>query len=460
MQLLKDRSAVMTLLIFLAGCAVLWGTGTINTRHLIDNIVAGYFLVWGLYAFLSSLPKKEVRARFVLMTVACVLVLGAAEIPAILSLVNYQVLLGGPERGLWDRPGYVRDPDLRYRHVPHHRERGLYVRGNLGEGLCLPPNPPKEFDLRYDHNGFRNDEDMDRADVVVIGDSYVEGAMLPSSDLLTAALAERLGTVVANLGVNGYGPEQELVVLKRYALSLQPKAIVWVFFEGNDLSQVHSEEDETEDSFSDTGAPQDDYWIRSLTRNLLFAAKKVIQGCVPNRTLFQFRGEFQEADGQRTELFFVEEPWPARRQGHDPLERVRTILTEAYELTRLRGIQFVVAYAPTSYRVHHGLKNFEPSTPQMKKLPVSSLLDEFEQMLESISPDIEFVDLTLPLREAAAAGILTYLSDDTHWTSDGQRIAGQALHQHLTATASRESGNRYVSEQGLPKRKGSSLQRL
>lgn len=459
MPLPKDRSAVMTLLIFLGGVAVLWGTGTLNTRHLIDAILATYFLAWGLYAFLSGLPRKEVQARFVLMTVTWATVLGAAEMLGVLGLVNYQWLLGGPERGLWDRPGFVRDPELLYRHVPHHRERGLYVRGNLGEGLCLPPNPPKEYDLRYDHNGFRNDDDLDHADVVVLGDSYVEGAMLPSSDLLTAALARKLGTPVANLGVNGYGPEQELFVLKRYALSLQPKTIVWVFFEGNDLDQVHWS-DEGEESFPDTAALQDDYWFRSLTRNLIFAAKKVVQGCVPNRTLFQFRGRFQEAGGQRTELFFVEGPWPTRDKGRTPLERVRAILTEAYELTRLRGIRFIVAYAPTSYRVHHGLRNFEPSTSQLKKMPVNSLLEEFEQMLESIAPDIEFVDLTIPLREAAAAGILTYLPDDTHWTSEGQRIAGQAIHQRLTATASRESGNRYVSEQGLSKRKGSSLHRL
>lgn len=459
MRLPKEKPVVMTFLIFLGGVAVLWGTGTLNTRHLIDDIVATYFLAWGLYAFMSGLPRREVQSRFALMTLTGVVVLGSAEMLGVLGLVNYQWLLGGPERGLWDRAGFVRDPELLYRHMPHHRERGVYVRGNLGEGLCLPPNPPKEYDLRYDHNGFRNDEDLNRADVVVLGDSYVEGAMLPSSDLLTAALARRLGTPVANLGVNGYGPEQELIVLKRYALSLQPKTIVWVFFEGNDLDQVRLSGEE-EESFRNTAALQDDYWFRSLTRNLIFAAKKMVHGCVPNRTLFEFRGAFQEAGDRRTELFFWEVPWPTWDKGRTPLERVRAILTEAYELTRLHGIRFIVAYAPTSYRVHHGLRNFEPSTSQLKTLPVSSLLEEFEQMLESIAPDIEFVDLTLPLREAAAAGILTYLPDDTHWTSEGQRIAGQAIHQRLTATASREYGNRPVSEHGLPERKGGHLHRL
>lgn len=83
---------------------------------------------------------------------------------------------------------------------------------------------------------------MDRADVVVIGDSYVESPMLPGSSLLTTQLSHQLQTSVANLGISGYGPEQELVVLKRYALNLQPKTIVWVFFEGNDFYQLAPED--------------------------------------------------------------------------------------------------------------------------------------------------------------------------------------------------------------------------
>ncbi|MDP9132869.1 MAG: hypothetical protein M3M98_07035, partial [Nitrospirota bacterium] len=57
-----------------------------------------------------------------------------------------------------------------------------------------------------------------------------------------------------------------------------------------------------------------------------------------------------------------------------------------------------------------------------------------EPILREISSDIEFVDLTRSLREAAATGVLTYLPDDTHWTADGQRVAGEALYQHVTAT--------------------------
>ena len=177
--MLRDKAAVITLAIFLCGYAVLWVTGITSTGHLLDNVIAGYLLAWGLYGFLSDLPRQEIRARFVLMTLVGVALLGAAELLGAVGWINYQTLLGTQGRTWFERPGYVRDPELGYRHEAHYRERGSFVRGNIGEALCLPANPPVEFDLRYDQRGFRNDEDRDQADVVVIGDSYVESPMLP-----------------------------------------------------------------------------------------------------------------------------------------------------------------------------------------------------------------------------------------------------------------------------------------
>ena len=59
--------------------------------------------------------------------------------------------------------------------------------------------------------------------------------MLPDSMLATTHLAKLTQKTVANLGQSGYGSQQELVVLKRYALPLHPESVVRVFYEGNDL---------------------------------------------------------------------------------------------------------------------------------------------------------------------------------------------------------------------------------
>ncbi len=443
--MLRDKAALVTLAIFLGGYVTLWFTGVTSTGHLLDNLVAGYLLAWGLYSFLSTLPREEIRARFVLMTLVPVAMIGGAELVGVAGLVDYQALLGTQGRAWFDRAGYVPDPELGYRHQAHYREQGSFVRGNIGEALCLPPNPPVEFDLRYDQHGFRNDEDLHRADVVVIGDSYVESPMLPNSSLFTTALTHSLGATVANLGISGYGPEQELTVLKRYALKLQPKTIVWVFFEGNDLLQLDPGAENSELALPEPSTPYDKYWLHSLTRNLLVLSKSAARGCVPHQTYLQYRGRFQEAGGKDTEMFFWEKPAPLTGTDRLRLERLQTILAEAHELCRQQGIRFVVAFAPVSYRVHQGLANFEPLTRELREWPLNNLPEELMPMLRAISQDIDFVDLTHPLRMAAAAGVLTYLPDDTHWTTEGQRVAGQALHRPILASIGRSAGGMNVS---------------
>ena len=428
---LKDKATWLTLTIFVSACALLWLTGVTSTKHLVDNLIAGYLLSWGLYAFLSDLPRREIQGRFILMTLCGIVVLGTAELLGVTGLVNYQMLFGTQGREWFDRSGYVRDPELGYRRQAHYQEEGAFVRGNIGEALCLPANAPQRFDLRYDHRGFRNDTDLDRAEVVVIGDSYVESPMLPGDSLLTTQLSHRLRTSVANLGISGYGPEQELVVLKRYALDLQPKTIVWVFFEGNDLYQLDPEEQNLS-AVPDTRAEHDEYWMRSLTRNLLLLSRKAVQGCVPHPDYLRLRGTFHDTEGNETLLYFWERLGELKPTDRLRLERLRSILTEAYHVSRQQGIRLVVAFAPVKHRVHQGLKNFEPLTAEMREWPLNELPDEVASMLNTLAPDIEFIDLTSPLREVAAQGVLTYLPDDTHWTAEGQRVAGEAIH-HLLA---------------------------
>ena len=437
--MVKNKAALLTLGIFLCGYAVLLSTGVTSTAHLLDNLIAGYLLAWGMYGILSDLPRQEIRIRFVLMTAAGTAILAIAELLGAAGLIDYQSLLGTPGRAWFDRAGYVHDPELGYRHEAYYQERGSFVRGNIGEALCLPPNPPTQFDLRYDRHGFRNDEDIDRADIAVIGDSYVESPMLPHSSLLTTALKQSLGAAVANLGLSGYGPEQELVVLKRYGLPLQPQVMVWLFFEGNDLAQLDPEDDVSQKNFLNERASKHDYWMRSLTRNLLVMSKKFVRGCVPHPTYLQFRGSFHEAGGKQTELFFWEKPDPLKPTDRLRLERLGLILAQAHELCRQRGIRFMVAFAPVSYRVHRGLPNFEPSTEEMRQWPLNDLPDQVASVVQGISSDIDFVDLTVPLKSAAEAGVLTYLPDDTHWTAEGQRVAAEAIYRQVGASFRRST---------------------
>jgi len=90
--------------------------------------------------------------------------------------------------------------------------------------------------LTADVFGFHgNDDDQYRArqHVVLIGDSFTQGACVQPGESLADRLRSR-GLEVLNLGVGGHQPLGELAVLKEYMPSSD--ILVWVYFEGNDFA--------------------------------------------------------------------------------------------------------------------------------------------------------------------------------------------------------------------------------
>ncbi len=94
------------------------------------------------------------------------------------------------------------DRELLWLHEPYYQFEADYE-GNLGRALCLPRDASRRVAVRYDRNGFRNAADLDKADIVVIGDSYVEAPMIRDKALSTTVLAGLQGRTVANLGNSG-----------------------------------------------------------------------------------------------------------------------------------------------------------------------------------------------------------------------------------------------------------------
>jgi lysophospholipase L1-like esterase len=94
-----------------------------------------------------------------------------------------------------------------------------------------------------DEYGFHNPKGLHvpgALDVAVIGDSFVHGAAVPSADGLVPAMRKRIPRTL-NLGMGASGPLIELAILVEYAQPLRPRAVVWVYYEGNDLSDLTNE---------------------------------------------------------------------------------------------------------------------------------------------------------------------------------------------------------------------------
>ena len=121
----------------------------------------------------------------------------------------------------------------------------LAFKSNVTYVLCNESGQWSIFET--DSHGFTNDEattwhsrNPDSREVVLLGDSFVEGRCVQQGEDIASEL-RRKGIHAISLGTTGSGPIRELATLKEYALPLHPRVIFWSFFEGNDLDDIVTE---------------------------------------------------------------------------------------------------------------------------------------------------------------------------------------------------------------------------
>lgn len=414
--------------VFFAGYALFFLTGVSTTRHLVDNLVAGYLMGWGLYAMISDLSRAELGKRFILTTATIAGCFVIAESAVVLGMVDYRSVFGNSHLShALSIAGRQFDPELGWVREPYYKFEADY-QGNLGRGLCIPPDPSKRIKIQYDQNGFRNRRDMTSADIVVIGDSYIEAPMTPDEALSTSILAQLQGKVVANLGSSGYGPPQELRVLKRYGISLNPQTVVWAFYEGNDVSDMKGYE-KNATALTEESRFWQDFWFRSLTRNLLAVYFRPSErDCVPSARIQPYQARFTDYAQMVSPVFFAPPDYVDTFPSDDDLRGAANYIAEAAALCRERNIRFIVAFVPDKYRVYAGLSNVTLTTDEIRSWKLDDSPTRLERILGAMIPGIEYVDLTPALQSESRRGVPTYLSDDTHWSVEGHRVVAGVLH--------------------------------
>jgi hypothetical protein len=96
--------------------------------------------------------------------------------------------------------------------------------------------------FRSDRYGFRNDDWIwdAKPPVMLVGDSYAQGACVPAAATLPAELARR-GFPTVSLAYNSNGPLAELASLVEYGPLVRPPLVVWLYHEGNDPTDLGRE---------------------------------------------------------------------------------------------------------------------------------------------------------------------------------------------------------------------------
>jgi hypothetical protein len=404
--------------------------GLYSMKVFVGLLVASYLLSWAVYFVLSSESFPGKAARLILTTLSFIIVVGLLEVPVTLGLVDYRKIISPPDSFLvthrkpWDNVANVFDKELMHIHPPGQRIVGE-TSGDLVKLLGISTHRRYAVDLSFDSRGFRNDREIDRAPVVVTGDSFIEGVLVPSPKLVTNKLRDLLGVEVANLGQSGYGPQQELWVLRRFGVALKPKVVVWFFFEGNDLLDVEryehfiKERDRIE-------AERNSFYQRSFLRNTLFTLAGYTAPGVSQDGVEAHRRScrFQTKSGEESTFYLAYAATPLTEDERESLGKARDVLLQAQQLTAANDAQLVFVYIPTTFRVYNNLCKF-PDDGYARSWQLSDLPQEMEKWCKE--KGIPYLNLTTALKEAASRGELVYLLDDGHWSERGHQVTAETV---------------------------------
>lgn len=399
-----------------------------------------YVGAWLAAIAASALPRRMLLRALATSSVLLLLI-AIAELPAMLRLIHWNLIFRTlAQEGGDYKTAYVLDEQLSFRRIP-----GLHWSGrppsDVEDSYGLPRTLEQPITFTYDRWGYRNATDMPQADVVLLGDSMVEGWYVSDAQTVAAQLASRLQRPVANLGVAGYGTLQQLRVLKGDALARKPTAIAWFFFEGNDLyddqtfsnALVAGPPTAADLAASRGGLTHTHGWReRSFVINLFQRIRRASDPVIPAQAPFWAR---LPGHDQRVYFFpYSAVPWTDYEEMRWAI--ARAAFEDGVAFARDRGLALMFLYVPEKYRVFRDFIEV-PAGSAIHGWNVWPLLPvRFRDFCTEAGALC--LDLTDQLRDAVAHGGLPYHLNDTHWSPEGHAIAAAAVSRLLEQAGARE----------------------
>jgi hypothetical protein len=270
--------------------------------------------------------------------------------------------------------------------------------------------------------------------VLVLGDSFVFGSGVRQEAILTRRLAAHLGAgfEIVNLGVPGYGTDQELLTLRRWGPKLSPDLVLLGFF-WNDVMEDSSDHiyglpkprytlengrlvphppagftaPSALDRLDGSLASRSHLW--SLVRNGLSSAQRAAGGA---------RGERPVSID-----FSLKDPPPSRAR---EFALAFALLSAVRDEAAALGAPFAVFSIPPRFLV-------EPAVGarllKVYGLPPDAFEEDgFRRVREACeAAGIPFLDLLPGFRREAAAGARLFLPTGIHWGPSGHDAAARVL---------------------------------
>ncbi|WP_065377216.1 GDSL-type esterase/lipase family protein [Ensifer adhaerens] len=282
--------------------------------------------------------------------------------------------------------------------------------------LCTPDNQIIKYTA--DRYGFNNPDEVydKRVDLMLLGDSFVEGFCLPPGQDIASRL--RLsGFSTAGAGIRGNGPLLELATLGRFGPLLRPRHVLMVFFEGNDWENFETEL--RKPWLRHALSPTAHFGTQSTAQQALQEARAILNrnnskpvNFIDILTRTAMLRNFIALQQTFTRLGLIY-PKAARA-----MPEFRVALRRAKTLTAGWGGKFAIVYVP---RVDRFIGPFS----------ADRVFDQLRTIVTdaAAAEEIEFIDLRRALEGQPDPARL--YAPDSHFNRDGAAFAADVISRHL-----------------------------
>ena len=180
--------------------------------------------------------------------------------------------------------------------------------------------------------------------IAFIGDSFVMGHNVKIDQTLPSVLQKRLGEQyeVFNMGIYGYGPDQQLMRFKKEGKELQPDLVLLGSFPFNDFGDLYKNQLYKFDDKHNLVANPNNPVVRALRRSSTVMLARSA-----------FRGRFldEESEDELTGRLFVDIPFHLKQQSTQTLkesvELMQSVLAEFRNETVKQNAKIAVVIIPS-----------------------------------------------------------------------------------------------------------------
>jgi hypothetical protein len=349
------------------------------------------------------------------------------------------------------------DPRYLFRFKPNSQEIYWFSEANGGKRLISKVNA----------EGRRGElVDMNRPRILVYGDSFVAAMFSPIQESFTYQLEQKLkdkltpSPQVVNCGVQGYGPDQEVLVMEDEIDRLKPSLIVVSIYAGNDFGdllrdKIYKLDDKMQLQDNphtlDPSLVREFYEAEHLPR--MYFARMVQMGwqmafhpqnepdapagaAYMDAALRSSQAEYQDyvIDGNNSVKNLLEDHYDADvslTPNSDSSQYKRIFLDRVIEkMKRIADahsvpLMLVIVPAPFDIVDHYAVTVDTKKYPEYRRSELSDIVEGIAQKYE-----IPHVNLYKPFLGHGAAS-LYFVVDNDHWNAAGQQLAADLVADYI-----------------------------